>query len=149
MGTIKAVASIKSLARRWEAELYVRSVGFLRQLRGKVAILAYHRVVTPDHLSRGYIESGMYVLYDVFDAQIRWLSERFEILSFSELLARWNASEWDERKVYCVLTFVDGWLHSYRHAFPILKRYFANAIQRKEEIALSRSSTTNVLQQRR
>lgn len=91
--------------------------------RGKVAILAYHRVVTPDDLSRGYIEPGMYVLNDVFDMQVRWLLERFEILSFSQLLARWHVNEWDERKAYCVLTFDDGWLDNYRHAFPILKKY--------------------------
>ena len=66
MGTIKAVASIKSLARRWAAGLYAHSPGFLRQLRGKVAILAYHRIVTPDDLSRGHFESEMYVLHDVF-----------------------------------------------------------------------------------
>jgi peptidoglycan/xylan/chitin deacetylase (PgdA/CDA1 family) len=123
MGTIKALASIKSLARRWAAELYTRSAGFPRQLRGKVAILQYHRVVTPDDLSLGYIEPGMYVLHDVFEMQVRWLSERFEILSFSQLLARWNANDWDERKSYCVLTFDDGWLDNYRHAFPILKKY--------------------------
>jgi peptidoglycan/xylan/chitin deacetylase (PgdA/CDA1 family) len=91
--------------------------------RGKVAILAYHRVVTHDDLSRGYIEPGMYVLHDVFDMQVRWLLERFEILSFSQLLARWKANEWDERKGYCVLTFDDGWLDNYRYAFPILKKY--------------------------
>jgi peptidoglycan/xylan/chitin deacetylase (PgdA/CDA1 family) len=90
---------------------------------GKVLILAYHRVVTPDDLSRGYIEPGMYVLHDVFDMQVRWLLERFEILSFTQLLARWNDNEWDERKKYCVLTFDDGWLDNYHHAFPILKTY--------------------------
>jgi peptidoglycan/xylan/chitin deacetylase (PgdA/CDA1 family) len=65
----------------------------------------------------------MYVLRDVFDMQVRWLLERFEILSFTQLLARWNDNEWDERKGYCVLTFDDGWLDNYRHAFPILKTY--------------------------
>jgi peptidoglycan/xylan/chitin deacetylase (PgdA/CDA1 family) len=91
--------------------------------RGKVLILAYHRVVTPDDVSGGAIEPGMYVLRDVLDMQVRWLLERFEILSFAQLLARWNDNEWDERKGYCVLTFDDGWLDNYRHAFPILKKY--------------------------
>jgi hypothetical protein len=89
--------------------------------RGKVIILAYHRVVTPDDLSRGPIEPGMYVLRDVFDMHVRWLVEQFEILSFSQLLTRWHDNEWDDRKRYCVLTFDDGWLDNYRHAFPILK----------------------------
>ncbi|MBC7837928.1 MAG: polysaccharide deacetylase family protein [Nitrospiraceae bacterium] len=95
--------------------------------RGKVLILAYHRVVTPDDLSRGHIEPGMYVLRDVFDMHVRWLVEQFEILSFSQLLTRWNDNEWDDRKRYCVLTFDDGWLDNYRHAFPILKTYHVPA----------------------
>ncbi len=95
--------------------------------RGKVLILAYHRIVTPEDLSRSHIEPGMYVLRDVFDMQVRWLLEQFEILSFAQLLARWNDNEWDEQKGYCVLTFDDGWLDNYRHAFPILKKYHVPA----------------------
>jgi peptidoglycan/xylan/chitin deacetylase (PgdA/CDA1 family) len=91
--------------------------------RGKVAILQYHRVVTREEFDRDYIEPAMYVLNDAFERQLRWLSEQFEILSFAQLLARWNADEWDERKAYCVLTFDDGWLDNYRHAFPVLSKY--------------------------
>ncbi len=95
--------------------------------RGKVLILAYHRIVTPEDLSRSHVEPGMYVLRDVFDMQVRWLLEQFDILSFAQLLARWRDNEWDEQKGYCVLTFDDGWLDNYRHAFPILKKYHVPA----------------------
>lgn len=117
------VHELKTVAKSVVGELANRlSTGpFL--CRGNVAILAYHRVVTPDDLSQGYIEPGMYVVDDVFDMQVRWLAEQFEILAFSQLLARWKANEWDERKAYCVFTFDDGWLDNYRHAFPILKKY--------------------------
>ena len=114
---------LKNVAKSIVGELACRLSAGPFVCRGKVAILQYHRVVTPDDLSRGYIEPAMYVLDDVFDTQVRWLLEQFEILSFSQLLARWDANEWDERKAYCVLTFDDGWLDNYRHAFPILKKY--------------------------
>ena len=42
MGTVEALSHVKALARRWAAELYAPSPGFLRQLRGKVTILMYH-----------------------------------------------------------------------------------------------------------
>ena len=113
----------KSVAGELAHRLRIGPFGY----RGKVLILAYHRVVTPDDLSRCHIEPGMYVLRDVFDMQVRWLLERFEILSFAQLLAQWKDNEWDERKGYCVLTFDDGWLDNYRHAFPILKTYHVPA----------------------
>ena len=91
--------------------------------RGQVAILAYHRVVSTDDLTRGYIEPGMYVLRDAFEMQLRWFQERFEILSFSQLLTLWDGDEWHERRRYCVLTFDDGWLDNYLHAFPLLRKY--------------------------
>lgn len=126
-GTKMNAGGLKSITKSVVGDLAHRlGVGSF-MCRGKVLILAYHRVVTPDDLSRGPIEPGMYVLCDVFDMQVRWLVEQFEILSFSQLLARWNDNEWDEQKRYCVLTFDDGWLDNYRHAFPILKKYHVPA----------------------
>ncbi|MDN5940452.1 MAG: polysaccharide deacetylase family protein [Nitrospira sp.] len=121
------VGGLKSITKSVVGELAHRLGVGPFVCRGKVLILAYHRIVTPDDLSRGNIEPGMYVLRDVFDMQLRWLLKRFEILSFAQLLARWNDNKWDEKKRYCVLTFDDGWLDNYRHAFPILKAYHVPA----------------------
>lgn len=121
------VGGLKTITKSVVGELAHRLAVGPFVCRGKVLILAYHRIVTPEDLSRGHIEPGMYVLRDVFDMQVRWLLEQFEILSFAQLLARWNDNEWDEQKGYCVLTFDDGWLDNYRHAFPILKKYHVPA----------------------
>jgi len=123
VGTIEALASIKGLARRWAAELYARSPGYLRQLEGKVTILAYHRVVTSVELSSQFIQPGMYVTRDTFDSQIRFLREYFDLLSMGELLSMWRDKAWNTERRYCVITFDDGWLDNYVHAFPILRRY--------------------------
>jgi len=123
MGTIKTLASIKSLVRRAAAELYARSPGFLRQLRGKVTILTYHRVVTGVELSSQFIQPGMYVTSETFDRQIRFLREHFDVLSMHELLSMWREKIWNAERRYCVITFDDGWLDNYVHAFPVLRRH--------------------------
>lgn len=123
MGTVEALTQAKSLARRWAAELYARSPGFLRRLRGKVTILMYHRVVTEVELSSQFIQPGMYVTGETFDRQIRFLREHFDILPMNDLLSMWREKTWDENRRYCVITFDDGWLDNYVHAFPVLRRY--------------------------
>src|SRR5215831_18293309 len=82
---------------------YASGIG-LRVARGKVAILAYHRVVESEYLMRHYVETGMYVLRDVFEMHIQWLIKHYNVISFSELLERWHNRTWDSRKRYCVLT---------------------------------------------
>lgn len=119
--------AIKRGVRSIVAQLCHASRGGVHASRGKVAILAYHRVVTPDDLQRQYIEPGMYVMQDVFEMQVRWLMEHCNVISFSDLLQQWKARAWDQEKPYCVLTFDDGWLDNYLYAFPILKKYQAPA----------------------
>lgn len=117
------VQAMKTRAKSAVAQLCHDSGVYSRVSRGKVAILAYHRVVTADYIQQNYIEPGMYVLRDVFEMQIRWLVEHYDVISFSELLDKWHTGTWDPKQAYCVLTFDDGWLDNYGHAFPILKKY--------------------------
>lgn len=123
MGTVEALSQAKAMARRWGAELYARSPVFLRQLRGKVTILMYHRVVTGVELSSQFIQPGMYVTSDTFDRQVRFLREHFDVVSMHELLAMRLRKVWNTNRRYCVITFDDGWLDNYVHAFPVLRQY--------------------------
>lgn len=123
MGTIKAMSQAKALARRWAAGLYMRSPGFLHQLRGAVTILMYHRVVTEVELSSQFIQPAMYVTSETFDRQVRFLREHFDVLSMHELLSMWREKVWNPERRYCVITFDDGWLDNYVHAFPVLRKY--------------------------
>ena len=114
---------IKSIIRKTGAGIYYLSNRALAHLRGKAVILMYHRVVTEKERNRYFIQPGMYVKTAVFEKQMRFLKEHFQILSFSELLDLWKEKSWDESKKYCVITFDDGWLDNYLYAYPILKRY--------------------------
>lgn len=82
----------------------------------------YHRVLTSEEVTRQAVQSGMYVLDTVFARQMAFLRDNFTVLSFRELLDLWQAGRWDEQARYCVITFDDGWLDNYRHAYPVLKR---------------------------
>lgn len=94
-----------------------------RLLRGKVAILSYHRVLTRQDLGREYVQPGMYVDAGVFEAHVRFLARRFHVLTFEDLLRRWMDGDWDCEACYCVITFDDGWVDNYVHAYPVLRRY--------------------------
>ncbi len=112
---------IKGAIREVGAGIYHSSrLGAVRH-RGKVVILTYHRVLREEDLGASFVQPGMYVLKAVFENQVRFLKERFEILSFGDLLSRWTAGVWDGRRGYCAITFDDGWRDNYLHAYPILR----------------------------
>jgi peptidoglycan/xylan/chitin deacetylase (PgdA/CDA1 family) len=115
---------IKPAARQVVAWAYHSSGHFLSRLKGKVLILAYHRIL-PEKILRqdAVVQSGMYVGADAFAIQMAFLKEHFEILSFGELLDRWRDKDWNVEKRYCIVTFDDGWRDNFLFAFPLLRRY--------------------------
>lgn len=123
MGTVQAISRIKASTRRMVASLYAHTPGFLSNLKGKVVILTYHRVVTDREIAEQSIQPGMYVTREVFAAHMRFLAKHFTVLSFAELLTRWDEGPWDANTRYCVVTFDDGWLDNYLYAFQILSTF--------------------------
>jgi peptidoglycan/xylan/chitin deacetylase (PgdA/CDA1 family) len=123
MGTIKALGELKGWARRCAAELYALFPGYLESLRGKVAILTYHRVVSKKELDAEYIQPGMYVTAETFAMQMGFLKQYFSVISFTDLLRLWSERRWNAEQRYCVVTFDDGWLDNYVYALPVLKRH--------------------------
>jgi len=113
---------IVSTARSGLAGVFHISSGYRKRLRGKVVILMYHRVLTSEEVACQAVQPGMYVLDTIFAQQMDFLKRSFTVLSFRELLALWRDGIWDEHARYCVITFDDGWLDNYRHAYPVLKR---------------------------
>lgn len=123
MGTVQAISRLKSLVRQGVAGLYSHMPGCLSQLRGKVSILTYHRVIPLEDVHMQCVQPGMYVTPDMFERHLAFLSAEFQLISFSELLALWTTCRWDAMARYCVITFDDGWLDTYRHAWPALQRH--------------------------
>jgi peptidoglycan/xylan/chitin deacetylase (PgdA/CDA1 family) len=103
--------------------VYWASPHFLSHLTGKVVILMYHRVLPRDEVASTYVQPGMYVTPETFERHLQFLTAHFEIVTFRELLARWDTGRWDDTTRYCAVTFDDGWLDNYQYAHPLLRRY--------------------------
>lgn len=116
------LGALKFTIRRVVAGAFYASSLYRWRHQGKVVVLTYHRVLTADEVSDQCVQPGMYVLDDVFARHMRFVKDNFTVLSLSELLNLWQKDRWDTQARYCVITFDDGWLDNYRHAYPILKR---------------------------
>jgi peptidoglycan/xylan/chitin deacetylase (PgdA/CDA1 family) len=113
---------LKARMRQIMARMYYGTGRFKGALRGKVVILAYHRVVTQRELDAHFIQPGMYVLADVFENHMRFLTQHFRMLSMGDLFQLWRNRGLDGRTSYCAVTFDDGWLDNYLYAYPVLRR---------------------------
>ncbi|NGZ01757.1 MAG: hypothetical protein CV090_01750 [Nitrospira sp. WS238] len=116
------LGAFKFTIRRMVAGAFYASSLYRWRHHGRVIVLTYHRVLTADEVSKQSVQPGMYVLDNVFARQMRFVKDHFTVLSLPELLKRWQRDQWDTQARYCVITFDDGWLDNYRHAYPVLKR---------------------------
>lgn len=97
------------------ASLYVR----LRGIRG-ATLLAYHGVAEPDQ--EFWADPRYRISARRFDAQMRFLSRRRNVISLSRLAELMEAGQEPPRGTV-VLTFDDGYLSNLTVAAPILEKY--------------------------
>jgi peptidoglycan/xylan/chitin deacetylase (PgdA/CDA1 family) len=109
------------------AGLYWGSRHLLSHVTGKAVILMYHRVLPRAEVESTFVQPGMYVTSETFERHLQFLSAHFELLTFRELLAKWDCGDWNDHARYCAITFDDGWIDNYRYAFPLLRRHGAPA----------------------
>ncbi len=87
--------------------------------RGTVAILRYHSIVEPQH--NYYASPSICIAPQEFEAQVRYLSENYNIISLDTVancISKYK--RFPEKAV--VLTFDDGYRDNY-HAYQIMKHY--------------------------
>lgn len=95
----------------------------IRQKAGnRFVILMYHRVLPPERIEP-WVQAGMYVHPETFEMHLRYLKEKFRIVSLEEKFSKTNGSAKEKELPECVITFDDGWLDFYEFAYPILKRH--------------------------
>jgi peptidoglycan/xylan/chitin deacetylase (PgdA/CDA1 family) len=109
------------------AGVYWSSRHLLSHVTGKVVILMYHRVLPRADVDSTFVQPGMYVTPETFERHLQFLTSHFELLTFRELLAKWDFGDWNDRARYCAITFDDGWVDNYRYAWPLLRTYRAPA----------------------
>jgi peptidoglycan/xylan/chitin deacetylase (PgdA/CDA1 family) len=115
--------SMRTALRSVAGRVYWASPHFLQSLRGRVLVLMYHRVIPRSEADTTFVQPGMYVTPETFERHLQFLTDHFDVLSFADLLTMWDRRRWNEAARYCVITFDDGWLDNYRHAFPLLRAY--------------------------
>lgn len=91
------------------------------RLRGRVVVLMYHRVLEPAAEATAWSHPAIVVRRATFERQIAELATRFRMLTLAEFEAflRDGAPTGDDRPA-CLVTFDDGWIDTYRDAWPVL-----------------------------
>lgn len=91
-----------------------------------VIILMYHRIAEPPMNVR---IRGLYVTPRQFDCQIGWLKKkRADFLTFGQLTGEERRPRSSHHRFKVIITFDDGHLDNYTHAFPILQHHNVPAV---------------------
>jgi peptidoglycan/xylan/chitin deacetylase (PgdA/CDA1 family) len=112
---------LTSVVKRGTGAVLTRLGLLRRRHRGRVLILAYHRVLPADALRAHPAEPGMYVTDAAFRRQMAFVTAHYQVLSMDEWLGSWSTGGLDPGRQYCLITFDDGWRDNYEVAFPILR----------------------------
>ena len=109
-----ALGVVRGLSRSFEVE--TRRGKQLRRVRGpRYAILCYHRVGTEG------VPLFSTLPPEICEAQMRFLRRHCRLVSLEQLCA--ELQDPAARGQAVAVTFDDGYLDTYRNAFPILKKY--------------------------
>jgi peptidoglycan/xylan/chitin deacetylase (PgdA/CDA1 family) len=84
-------------------------------------VLTYHRILPKDEVTDS-VEPGMYVTPSTLQSHIRFLKNYFEIVAVDRI-ENYTAVRGYEKsqKTCCIISFDDGWLDFYTHAWPVLQ----------------------------
>jgi peptidoglycan/xylan/chitin deacetylase (PgdA/CDA1 family) len=112
------------------------------RLRGKAAVLMYHRVLPPD--ADTFSHYGIVISPDAFARQMQFLKRHFRLLTPEQFGSELTGSGFGRRR--CLVTFDDGWQDNHRHALPVLKKHKIPAVI---FVATAFVGTTNTFWQER
>ncbi len=124
------INKIKKIIRKFE-----RIIGFYNYkyiniwISQSIPVLAFHWFLSPEDKNlEKYSKNRWYSNIDIFEKQIKWLSENnYTFLTCDEYL-KWK--KWKKRlpKKSILLTFDDGEISQLKLAEPILKKYNAHGV---------------------
>jgi len=98
----------------------------LRSRSTSLLVLMYHRVLPDGHPDREHEQAGMYVTPGTLQMHIDVLRRHFSLIHLDDWIQR-RSTGVEVPRLACALTFDDGWLDNYQHAFPVLRQAAAPA----------------------
>ena len=82
----------------------------------------YHRVLPEQHPDRRTEQPGMYVSPETLAMHLVELRRHFELVHLDDWIRAANQGLQVPHNA-CAVTFDDGWLDNYEHAYPLLKQF--------------------------
>lgn len=98
------------------ALLVLAVFGLFQSAKGGIPVLNYHQINDTE-------KNALTVNTEQFEAQMKYLSENgYTAITPADMLDAWeNGTQLPEKPV--IITFDDGYLDNYNHAFPVLEKY--------------------------
>jgi peptidoglycan/xylan/chitin deacetylase (PgdA/CDA1 family) len=116
--------SVKLILKRMIASALIgipHRVSALSKIKAKAFVLMYHRVLESTNKECIFVQPGMYVSKTTFSSHVKFLKSNFKIISLDELVQRIETGQ--SLINCCSITFDDGWIDNFTHAFPVIKEY--------------------------
>lgn len=115
------------MSRRQQAAKLLSATGMLNILhrywgRQRLTVLGYHRIIEWQTDSFDDYEPVVSATPALFEQQMAWLKQHFSIISLWDLHAALTEGKSLPHNPL-LITFDDGYLDNYQHAFPVLKRH--------------------------
>jgi peptidoglycan/xylan/chitin deacetylase (PgdA/CDA1 family) len=102
------------------------STGLIRAGRGlwakSLTVVNYHRIENPDRNAFDSFKPNVSATPDDFDRQMDYLAKWFHVVSVRDIV-QWLDGKKDLPPYAALITFDDGYLDNYTHAFPILRAH--------------------------
>lgn len=91
-------------------------ISLFQSAKGGIPVLNYHQINDTE-------KNALTVNTEQFEAQMKYLSENgYTAITPADMLDAWeNGTQLPEKPV--IITFDDGYLDNYNHAFPVLEKY--------------------------
>ena len=103
-------------------QLWIRLV-----YRHQPVVLTYHRVLPECERNESWSHSAIIVNCATFERHMRLLTRMFKPISLNDYIQYPEQRTLSGRPA-CLVTFDDGWIDTYKHAWPILQRYSIPAV---------------------
>lgn len=121
---IRGRAIAGSKAALAEALYRTSLLGLLRNrvVQTNASILLYHRVVDESDRVLDYSPTGMIIRRRLFEDQMAYLKKHYQPIPLTALVEQVKKGG-TLAPGLCAVSFDDGWLDNYTHAFPVLQKY--------------------------